>query len=200
MNAPLERQLLDLGDLLTDMYRWVPNAFEGDMRAALREVAVEFCRDTGAFTDELTLDLVASQADYDLDPYYAAMVHSIQEAKRGTTLMSPTEYHLVDGDPARFRFVTAPSVASTGGLTVLVQLVPLADCEEFPEAFLSRWRTALVAGAVTRLTIPGAKNADVAVHKYFKGDYRAGLADAAAHRLTGGVRGSVSMMSPMSWI
>ena len=101
----------------------------------LQEASRAFCRETEAFRETLTRDLVASTATYVLTPSYDCRV------KRVTDVHMLTAADVTAGnqgtwiDPKYYRFNPAtnvltffsqvvPSVAVTGGLVVEVVLVP----------------------------------------------------------------------------
>lgn len=211
-----ERNIEDLSSLLVDLYRWLPGAYEGDLRATLRDVACTFCRETGVLTEKMDpIDIVAGTTDYQIVPPYAVFVSHIKEAWRGTatasesylsgqstpSLISPRQYAFIDGDPAIFQFIKAPSMSQTGGLTLVVAMIPLADCEEFPERFLSRWRQVLVAGVIARMAgIEDKPYFNRGIQASFAYDYKQGLSEARTHDLTGGRTGSLSMQNSTPWI
>lgn len=126
---------------------------------ALRDACREFCEETGAWHEELTLDLVDGQVRYNLIPSFDAHVYrlvdvwkltedQVTDGVRGDAL-GVDLYDLTAGDPEVLVLADTiePEDDVTNGLIVKAAMVPEFNSADIAEWFLNRYWLAIVSRA-----------------------------------------------------
>lgn len=207
--APIRRPVSNLGDFIKDMVKSLPDCTQPEMRMALRESAVEFCRDTGAFCGRLDpIDVVANQLLYPMEVPYEAYIHTIKRVQMKAYAadtrprdLVPTEYDTEDGEPMSLFLTYEPVADIAGGIIVTATFVPYPDAEDFPAEFLNRWGPAIVCGALAlKQGERGRAWSDPVKYQENYARCRAGKSEAVIRRLNGGIAGSVDSKNPIPWL
>jgi hypothetical protein len=191
--------LVSIDSLLKDAMSSLPGCEPWQVKAALRETAIDFCTRTSAMTEILTISGVADQDEYTLEPEYAAFVESITTVKIDDDEIPDYAFDLSASDPATLVLTAAytPTSAGTDNIEATLRLIPLADAEDYPDGFIARFRTAIVEGAVARLQAtektPWSRPAEAAVHRQ---RYEAAVANQLIREMTGGKRSSFVLSNP----
>lgn len=132
----------NLYELLPNVLAIVPQAPEAFARVAFRDAGERFCRASGAWTVTVEITTVKDQFEYDLgldSSIHALKIVSIDPSQRISMLMND-----------KLRLGTA-STADGDTLTVIVSVVPLPTCAEYPNWLISQWHAALEQGALAYL-------------------------------------------------
>ncbi len=155
----------------------LPTCPEPMMDLHLREVAREFCLQTGAWTVPLdAIDLVAAQATYDLDaPESEAVITRITSVTANSVLLwSDTDPKAdedtpkyvrtdppftVSNDLLEFTLIEdeVPSAAVADGLVLVGTLLPAPGAATLPDFLLTTYSEAMRVGTLARLMVMGNK-------------------------------------------
>lgn len=139
----------NINDLIPYIIPDVPGAPEGVIKLRLREAMRQFCRETEAWTEDIEVNEVADQADYDVVPSYEAYIKRIVHIKIKSSGSNVFD-SMVEADPSQYKLNNdalsisfydgyEPQNTVTNGIQVRVALMPNVTVEEFSGKFLDRY-------------------------------------------------------------
>jgi hypothetical protein len=171
----------DISDLLQAE---LPGAPAPLLLRTARFVFDDFCRETGALRETLTLDVVADQEDYAIVPtvgdVWPFLMVKVESGDANGYAELDQGYWEFDGT-GTLTLLYPGSEDTTDGLRVTVACRPRLSSKTIPvdESFLDKHQEAIADGVKARLYATphlGVFNADMAA--YFEGRYRSGKAQA----------------------
>lgn len=140
-----------LTDLIPLVAPWVPGAPNNMIELELRDALIEFCEDTEAWTETVTMDQVADQAEYEISLTNEASIQRVMEVLVKTNTSQdyddlrrspyPVEYYKLnaDGDTIVFYNNNEPSQTITDGIQFKFALRPQDRTEELSGDLLDRY-------------------------------------------------------------
>jgi len=171
----------------TDMLPYVVNDLPGCPQPvivqSLQQAGRKFCVDTEALREELTIDVVEDQTEYDLRPTQMTLVHRIFNVEYDGTDLKEDKYVLQEGDTLVLE--DAPTEDITGGLVVTIVRRPMITSMILPVWFMERWSEAIMAGARAELMFQPMKPwSNPELGTYWDRQYKIGVAQAVREKFT----------------
>jgi len=138
---------------LADIVRMdVPGADEGAIRIALRESGRSFCLKTEAWREEISIDAVEDETDYDVEFSAGTTIARVIKIEVNGSELSCSSYDFSTSNVLELN--TAPLVDESGDggeIVVMAALIPLLNKDEISDIIVARYGEAIAAGAVARL-------------------------------------------------
>ena len=148
-----------LSDLVRSVAPKLPGCPPAAIRYQLVDTMIDFCRQTGAMVVTLgPYNFEEEVTTYPLDAPYLASVSVLHRVQANGMDMHKTSYKLISdvsgGMLVEFSFI--PRLEHEQW-TAEVSIIPQADIEDLPIAFVNTWGHAIVAGTLAELMMDDGK-------------------------------------------
>lgn len=118
------------------------------LKQAIRQVFADFCRETGAWTTDLTITTVADQATYTIPPVANGVVKAVIDADyEGMGIYVP---FTVSNDTKSVTLIRTPSM-SGNEIILKVIIYPTLTCDTSPSTIIDQYGYGIAAGVVAWL-------------------------------------------------
>lgn len=196
-------RMMNLSALAEQCIYRLPGCSDLMLRMEMQKTIVEVCEMTPAMVFPVTFEVQPLVTKYYIPiaiEFVACHIDSVETNHPGESRISPDDI-IVKWDPVphivlkraftkeELNIIENGEKREPFEITVNVCATPTLGCDDYPESFLRRWQSTIIAGTLARLLMMTGKAwSDPTCAAIEANSYQNGLNDIAVRRLTNGIK------------